>query len=552
MDNSRFSSLVYRIIGKPERWHDDYIDIMHQILDESESIDDPANFSEIAVGEQILNRLSDTNEALTAFGTLLDRSRFKMIILDSDFLPIYFNKNAERLYEHVLSRAEPTKLSADVTKKARAAAEQNLSDSVTGNLSALDYVDQDGAQVYLRSIHNQTLPDAQPVTYYLLLVLDKERNENRLNPDLVSRYELTDKEQRVLKNLIHGKTIKEIAADSFTSENTVKTHLKALFRKTDTKSQTDIVRLVLTHESQILDSYFGTGGGVLPLSSEPSKDKFAELANGSKIAYREYGPEHGDLVIVCHNGYGCRITIPPKHDEILTQLNKRVIILDRPGYGKTPYIKRHPDNWNETMKAFIDSLGVKRFELLGTVFGSTMALHYATEADPRLTKVSLASPVFVNAANERAHLGGILAPTTRLVKASKPFAREVYELWLKSIKLNLATHYRSMVKDSLGQAEKAVLDTPEVLDLMVEGLQEGSSQSLEGISKEMVFCISPRKVDLSNVNIPVHLWWGTEDTRISREGVENLARQLPNAHTFIREGYSEHIYYALFEEILSA
>jgi len=554
MDNSRFSSLVYRIIGKPERWHDDYIDIMHQVLDETDAIDDSANFSELAVGEQILSRLSDTNEALTAFGTLLDRSRFKMIILDSDYLPIYFNKNAEGLYEHVLSIADPSKLSADVVKKAQEAVQQNKSNAQAGNpsnLSAMNYKDQDGAQVYLRSIHNQTMPDSKPVTFYLLLVLDKDRDENRLNPQLVTRYELTEKEQRVLTNLVHGKTIKEIATASFTSENTVKTHLKALFRKTDTKSQADIVRLVLTHEAQILDSYFGTSGSLFPTMEQPSKDKFAQLASGPKIAYREYGPDDGDLVIVCHNGYGCRITIPCDHEQILKRLNKRVVILDRPGYGKTPYIKGHPENWNVTMKEFVDALNIKSFELLGTVLGSTMALHYATDADPRLSKVSLASPVFVNAAKERDHLGGILAPTTRLVKASKRFAREIYELWLKSIKLNLATHYRSMIQDSLGKEERSTLENSATLDLMVEGLQEGSSQSLEGISKEMVFCLSPRQLDLSNVAVPVHLWWGSEDTRISRDGVENIARQLPNAKVFIREGYSEHIYYSLFEEILS-
>jgi len=554
MDNSRFSSLVYRIIGTPERWHDDYIDIMHQVLDETDSIDDPANFSELAVGEQILSRLSGTNEALTAFGTLLDRSRFKMIILDNKYFPIYFNENAEGLYNQLLSKVDQNALNADLIKKAKLAAAQNKSNAASGNLDnicALDYVNQDGGEIYLRSIHNHTTPDVEPATYYLLLVLDKDRNENHLNPDLIARYELTDKEQNVLKKLVHGDTIKEIASASFVSENTVKTHLKALFRKTDTKSQTDIVRLVLTHESQVLDSYFGTGGGRLPINNGPSKDKFVQLASGAKVAYRQYGPETGDIVIVCHNGYGCRITIPHEHEAILTRLNKQAIILDRPGYGKTPYIEGHPENWNTILKEFIDALEIDSFELLGSVLGSTMALHYATSGDPRLSKVTLASPIFVNADEERAYLAGILAPTTRLVKASKRFAREVYELWLKSIKLNLATQYRGMVKDSLGTKERPLLDNAKTLDLMVEGLQEGSSQSLEGISKEMVFCISPRQVDLSKVTIPVHLWWGSQDTRFTQEGIENLAQQLPNSHVFIREGYSEHIYYALFEEILS-
>ena len=555
MDNSRFSSLIYRIIGKPERWHDDYIDVMHQIIDETDSFDDPENFSELAIGDQILSRLSDTNEALTAFGTLLDKSRFKMIILDSDFVPFYHNQNAEDLHQHVLSKTEPDKLNLNVLDRVKKAAAQNQSKLLDGsqsNLSSMDYQDQNGDQVYLRSIQNQTSPDSDPITFYLLLVLDQERNENQLNPDLVARYELTDKEQGVLVKLIHGKSIKEIAADSFVSENTVKTHLKALFRKTDTKSQTDIVRLVLTHESQILDSYFGAGTGLLPTNTEPSKDKFANLPSGHKIAYREYGPKDGDVIIMCHNGYGCRVTIPHNYEEVLERQNKRVIIPDRPGFGRTPYIKGHPKGWNKVMTEFIDELGIQQFELLGSVLGSAIALNYAAEADDRLTRINLASPVFVNTKADATHLTGILAPSVRLVRASKRFAREIYELWLKSVTMNLATHYRSMLDSSLGSAEREQFERDNTLELLVEGFKEGSSQSLDGISHEMVFCISPRKLDLSKITVPVNLWWGTDDNRISREGVENLAAQLPNSQIFIREGYSEHIYYALFEDIISA
>jgi len=220
MDNSRFSSLIYRIIGKPERWHDDYIEVMHQIIDETESFDDPENFSELAIGDQILSRLSDTNEALTAFGTLLDKSRFKMIILDDQFVPIYFNQNAEELHNYVLSTAESGKLKIGVLNKAREAAELNSSKSATGNISnltAMNFHDQNGEQVYLRSIHSQTSPETAPRTFFLMLVLDQDRNQNQLNPDLIQRYELTDKEQAVLVNLIHGNNIKEIAELTYVS-----------------------------------------------------------------------------------------------------------------------------------------------------------------------------------------------------------------------------------------------------------------------------------------------------------------------------------------------
>ena len=65
-DNTRFSNLVYKIIGTPERWHSDYIDVMNQVLDDSAHIDDPKNVTELKIDDQILNQISNTNEAMMA------------------------------------------------------------------------------------------------------------------------------------------------------------------------------------------------------------------------------------------------------------------------------------------------------------------------------------------------------------------------------------------------------------------------------------------------------------------------------------------------------
>ncbi len=554
MDNSRFSTLVYRIIGKPERWHDDYLDIMQEVLDETDSFEEPGKLTELEIGDEILSRLSDTNEALTAFGTLLDKSRFKMIILDEEFTPIYFNQNAERLYHQLLSKVGDGKLSPQVLQLAREAAQSNTRNYLAGNhsnLTSLNYLDSTGEQVYLRSIHNQTSPDTEPTRFYLLLVLDQTRNDKQLNPDFCARHELTDREQMVLVKLMHGKTIKEISSESFISENTVKTHLKSLYRKTYTKSQADIVRLVLTHESQVLDSYFGTGAGLFMPDSEKTKDKFVTLSNGLRMAYRDYGPADGDVVIVQHNGYGCRLSIPPGYEEMLARQNKRVIIPDRPGYGRTPYSKGHPKGWESLFTEFLDHLNIQSYELVGHVFGSILCLCLAAKADHRLKAVKLCCPVFVNQQSDTQYLSGILVPTSRLVRASKRVAREIYELWLKSMNMNLPVHYRSMLQSSIGTAEQATFNQQGLTDVVVEGFREGSSNCLEGISNEMIFCLSPRKLDLSKIQVPVSLWWGTEDIRVTRDGVEHLAAQLPNATTHIKKGYGEHLYFSLFEEIIA-
>jgi len=554
MENSNFSTLIYRIIGKPDRWHEDYIDMMHQVLDETDSFDDPKNFSELAVGEQILSRISDPNDALIAFGSLLDRSRFKMIILDDHFAPIYHNSNAKALFKHVQNVSDKTALKPLILSKAQEAASLNaqkhMSDTPS-NLSAMDYRDENNDQIYLRTIQNQNSSETFASTFYLLLALDPNRHQYLLNRDLVDLYKITDKEEMVLLKLIHGRTIKEISAECFVSENTVKTHLKALFRKTNSKSQADIIRLVLTHESQILDSYFGTSRGPTTRPKNDNKDKQFVLNNHLSISYRDYGPKDGYPIIVFHNGFGCRLSIPIGFEQACERTNRRIIIPDRPGFGGTPFIEGHPKHWAHYLDEFIDSLNIEKYDILGNVLGSCMALIFASEADARLQRVRLASPVFVNRKQDCKHLTGIFGPSIRLVQESKRFAREIYELWLKSIKINVSTHYRSMVERSVGSAERELFESNGTIDLLVNTFREGIRNSFEGISHEMVFCISPRELELDKINCPVDLWWGTEDGRISLQGVEVLADQLKDVSLFVREGYSEHIYFSLFEEIIS-
>ena len=181
-----------------------------------------------------------------------------------------------------------------------------------------------------------------------------------------------------------------------------------------------------------------------------------------------------------------------------------------------------------------------------------LAIKYATQADPRLKRLILTSPVLVNQTKDAQYLRGIFVPSVRLVKASKRFAREIYELWLKSITLNLSTHYRGMVESTLGDNEQNLGgDKSRFLDSAVDTFKEGISVSLDGITNEMVYCLSPMKLDLKKITCPVDIWYGTQDGRTSQDGAEHLASQLPDASLHIESGYSEHIYYGLFEKIIA-
>lgn len=552
-DNTRFSNLVYKIIGTPERWHSDYIDVMNQVLDDGTRIDDPKNVTELEIGDQILSQISNNNEAMMAFESLLENGRFKIVILDSAYQVIYHNKTAAQLLDYLLINKSANQLKPSVLKKLKLTAKKNQTLAIKashGGLSVMDYIDHNDEQVYLRSIHSRCEIDGSLATHYLVLVVDQSAVDKSLNPEFTSRYELTKKEREVLLKLTRGQTRKEIADNSFVSCNTIKTHINSLYRKTGASSQADIVRMVLTDESQILDTYFGIRESILPLLNEPSKDKFVTLANGHRIAYRDYGPATGEVIIFCHNGYGSRVTIPKDYRQACERYNKRVIVPERPGYGLTSYVK--PAMWDVMLTEFIDLLDIQRYALMGAVLGSSVALNFASHADNRLSRVILCSPVFVNTQEDTEFLTGIFAPVTRLIKASRHITLEIYKLWLKSVTRDLSVHYGEMLKNSTGSAEKNKFTRDGTYDLMIDGLRQGSSKGLDGIANDMVHCLSPRNISFKDITVPVDLWWGTEDGRINREGLNNLAKQIKHSKVFVREGFSEHIFYALFDDILQA
>ncbi len=63
-----------------------------------------------------------------------------------------------------------------------------------------------------------------------------------INPQIVFSKRLTEREKEIYKELSKGKTNKEIATTLFVSVNTVKTHLKSIYRKLNVKNRTQAVK----------------------------------------------------------------------------------------------------------------------------------------------------------------------------------------------------------------------------------------------------------------------------------------------------------------------
>ncbi|MBI3513246.1 MAG: helix-turn-helix transcriptional regulator, partial [Proteobacteria bacterium] len=95
-----------------------------------------------------------------------------------------------------------------------------------------------------------TLNNLAPVSAALVLVHDPARQLAHPSKRLRARFGLTQAETALAHALLDGKRLAEIATERGVSIETVRTQLRALFRKTGVSRQADLMRLLLAVPQQ--------------------------------------------------------------------------------------------------------------------------------------------------------------------------------------------------------------------------------------------------------------------------------------------------------------
>jgi pimeloyl-ACP methyl ester carboxylesterase len=114
-------------------------------------------------------------------------------------------------------------------------------------------------------------------------------------------------------------------------------------------------------------------------------------ADGFRIRYTEGGS--GAPLVCLHGGGGLRLA--PAHD-ILAR-DHRVIAFEMPGFGASPENTRSEtiEALARTMNAAVAGLGVEKYSLMGTSFGSKVALWMAILEPERVESIVLISPAAI-------------------------------------------------------------------------------------------------------------------------------------------------------------
>jgi len=193
---------------------------------------------------------------------------------------------------------------------------------------------------------------------------------NGFSEMLRSAFDLTQAEAEVMKALAEGQGLSDIAATRARSIETIRAQLKSIMAKTETRSQSELVRLTLS--TMELVRYSATATQDLPTASrgfdtlEPRPFHSMTMPDGRRMDYLILGDPDGRPVLYLPLDYGL-VRWPASAEAEAARLGLRIVVPVRAGYGaSTPLPRGAPyiAQLAEDMAALLDHLGHDRVPII--------------------------------------------------------------------------------------------------------------------------------------------------------------------------------------------
>jgi pimeloyl-ACP methyl ester carboxylesterase len=255
---------------------------------------------------------------------------------------------------------------------------------------------------------------------------------------------------------------------------------------------------------------------------------------GRELTYAEYGDPNGTPVVFLHGTPGSR-RLAGLFDSLAGEFGVRLLAPDRPGSGASdPWPERSVRDGAAFVTAVLDDAGVESAGVVAFSGGSPYALATAATAPTRVDRVDL-----------------VAGATPAAVSEDTPTVQRVLARLATSTPTLLGGLFRwqSWMADRLGPSfvvDQYTADgrADEVPDATAQAVKrdflEAFSRHRSGAVTEFRHTTEDWDVDYRDVDAPVTLWHGEDDTNVPLADARRLADVIPGAELEILEG-SDHL-----------
>jgi pimeloyl-ACP methyl ester carboxylesterase len=265
-------------------------------------------------------------------------------------------------------------------------------------------------------------------------------------------------------------------------------------------------------------------------------DLRVRLADGTDVGYAEAGDPDGHPVLHLHGTPGSRLEVGiPAARRAAEDLGVRLIALDRPGVGLSPFRRFSIRGYPQLVRGFAAALGLERFAVTGVSSGGKYACACAWGLPDLVTRAVLASST---CSSDLPGAKATWSNDDRLVYTLASRApwllRLVFAKFIHDVRRDPAAIFPMM--KGLGPADQEILGREDFRQMFGKNAAEAFRQGGRGPAHDYTLEARPWGVPLGQIRVPIEIWHGEDDRLVSPQASRILAAALPDASTHFLPG----------------
>ncbi|MFC2063024.1 alpha/beta hydrolase [Chloroflexota bacterium] len=229
------------------------------------------------------------------------------------------------------------------------------------------------------------------------------------------------------------------------------------------------------------------------------------------LGYAEYGNPDGKPILYFHGFPGSRLDwIFSDADNSASQLNARIIAIDRPGMGLSDFQHgREILDWPDDVVEVADILKLDRFAVLGISGGGPYAAACAYKISNRLTATAIVSGMGPS------EVPNVKDGTSWTIPGKPSVIRRLLLMLFNMGLVRDPDKFVARSKEKFPEPDRLLLDKPQLTKVYISMLREAFRSGIGGVYHESKLYTHPWKFLLQDIPVEVHLWHGELDLSLS-------------------------------------
>ncbi len=266
----------------------------------------------------------------------------------------------------------------------------------------------------------------------------------------------------------------------------------------------------------------------------PQDSQTIALDTGQQVGLATYGAEDGFPILALHGAPACRLMFDVA-DGSARRSGFKLYCPDRPGYGQTPSLEPVTLAARVNFLAsVVDTLGLKRFGVLGISGGGPYATALAAHFGDRIAVLGLVSPVGPIADFNATSMpkGPTLQKGHRIFFLDLPKYPKILKAnsaLIRRLFLIAPRLFAAMFAKTLPRIDRDDLAAPRVAESVIAMTKEALRQGVDGGLADLQIYSESWAVDYERITAPTLVWQGTSDRIVPAVAATYLSQQIRNA-----------------------